>query len=184
MKQSPIELLQLTFKRVHVEIDPTHAPTEPTNPLTTVFVFDGVSITTEVGLAEIDMAHERGPMYLVSLQVLIDNNAETNEPERKFSPYGIDIEAAGIVVLSKGAEKLGSAHDLVTVNGAALLWSAIREQLLTLTSRMPAGPVMLPTVHFHDLKQGATVSIEGPAPQVEPIAKKPAKAVAKKTAKP
>ena len=186
MKPSPIQLLQLTFKRVHVEIDQAHAPTEPTNPLTTAFVFDGVSITTEVGLAEIDMAHERGQMYLVSLQVLIDNNAETDEPDRKFSPYRINIEAAGIVVLSRGAEKLGSAHDLVTVNGAALLWSAIREQLLTLTSRMPAGPVMLPTVHFHDLKQATAVSLENPAPQIEPAAAKPAKAkaAAKKTAKP
>ena len=186
MKPSPIQLLQLTFKRVHVEIDQAHAPAEPTNPLTTVFVFDGVTITTEVGLAEIDMTHERGPMYLVSLQVLIDNNAETDAPDRKFSPYRIDIEAAGIVVLSKGAEKLGSAHDLVTVNGAALLWSAIREQLLTLTSRMPAGPVMLPTVHFHDLKQETAISQERPTPQIEPAATKPAKAkaAAKKTAKP
>ena len=186
MKPSPIQLLQLTFKRVHVEIDQAHAPIEPTNPLTTAFVFDGVSITTEVGLAEIDMAHERGQMYLVSLQVLIDNNTETDESDRKFSPYRIDIEAAGIVVLSRGAEKLGSAHDLVTVNGAALLWSAIREQLLTLTSRMPAGPVMLPTVHFHDLKQATAISQESPAPQIEPEAAKPAKvkAAAKKTTKP
>ena len=186
MKPSPIQLLQLTFKRVYVEIDQAHAPTELTNPLTTAFVFDGVGITTEVGLAEIDMAHERGPMYLVSLQVLIDNKADTDEPDRKFSPYRIDIEAAGIVVLSRGAEKLGSAHDLVTVNGAALLWSAIREQLLTLTSRMPAGPVMLPTVHFHDLKQATAISQESPAPQTEPAAAKPAKAKAatKKTGKP
>lgn len=153
MKPSPVQLLQLTFKRVCVEIDQAHAPAEPPNPMTTVFIFDGVSITTEIGLAEVDMAHERGPMYLVSLQLLIDNQASADEPDRKFSPYRIDIEAAGIILLPKGAEKLGSPHDLVTVNGAALLWSAIREQLLTLTSRMPAGSVMLPTVHFHDLKQ-------------------------------
>ena len=155
MKPSPIQLLQLTFKRVHVEIDPEHAPAEPPNPLTAVFVFDGVSLTTEVGLAEVDMAHERGPMYLVSLQLLIDNKAGATEPDRKFSPYRIDIETAGIILLPRGAEKLGAPHDLVLVNGAALLWSAIREQLLSLTSRMPAGPVMLPTVHFHDLKQPA-----------------------------
>ena len=156
MKPSPIQLLQLTFKRIHVEIDPEHAPDEPANPLTTVFVFDGVGITTEIGLAEIDMAHERGPMYLVSLQLLVDNQVSEAEPDRKFSPYRIDMEAAGIILLPKGAEKLGSPHDLVSVNGAALLWSAIREQVLNLTSRMPAGPVMLPTVHFHDQKQPTT----------------------------
>ena len=44
---------------------------------------------------------------------------------------------------------------MAIVNGAGLLWSAIREQVLNLTSRMRAGPVMLPTVHFHDLKSTA-----------------------------
>lgn len=182
MKPSPIQLLQLTFKRVHVEIDPEHAPAEPPNPMTTVFVFDGVSITTEIGLAELDMAHERGPMYIVSLQLLIDNQPSALEPDRKFSPYRIDIEAAAIILLPKGAENLGSPHDLVSVNGAALLWSAIREQLLTLTSRMPAGPVMLPTVHFHDLKEPTTDSIVAVAPQTEAPTKKSARAkvVAKK----
>ena len=174
MKPSPIQLLQLTFKRVNVEIDPAHAPDEAPNPMTSVFVFDGVSISTEVGLAEVDMDHERGPLYLVSLQVLIDNRHEANEPDCKFSPYRIDFEAAGIVQLAKGADKIGSQHDLVTVNGASLLWSAVREQLLAITSRMPAGPVMLPTVHFHDLKQPSIEPVEPAAPQTK--ARKAAKA--------
>lgn len=174
MMPSPIQLLQLTFKSVHVEIDPRHAPAEPSNPMTTVFVFDGVSITTEVGLGEIDMAHERGPMYVVSLRLLIDNQPSADEPDRKFSPYLIDIETAGVILLPKGAEKLGPPADLVTVNGAALLWSAIREQLLTLTSRMPAGPVMLPTVHFHDLKQAKTEQGAAPAASQLPVAAKKA----------
>lgn len=178
MMPSLIQLLQLTFKRVHVEIDPVHAPPEPHNPMTTVFVFDGVSITTEIGLAELDMEHERGPMYLVSLQLLIDNQPSASEPDRKFSPYLIDIEAAAIILLPTGSENLGLPHDLVSVNGAALLWSAIREQLLTLTSRMPAGPVMLPTVHFHDLKQGAPGPTDSPALQTEAPTKKSAKAKA------
>ena len=186
MKPSPIQLLQLTFKRVLVEIDQAHAPAEPPNPMTAVFVFDGISITTEVGLAEADMNHERGSMYLVSLRVLIDNEASANEPDRKFSPYKIDIEAAGIILLPKGAENLGSPHDLVSVNGAALLWSAIREQLLTLTSRMPAGPVMLPTVHFHDLKQTTADPVESAALQTEAPTKNPvrAKSASKKGAQP
>lgn len=181
MMPSPIQLLQLTFKRVAVETDPRHAPPEAPNPMTTVFVFDGVGITTEVGLGEIDMAHERGPMYLVSLRVLVDNQPSDDEPKRKFSPYLIDIEAAGVVLLPNGAEKLGTPTDLVTVNGAALLWSAIREQLLTLTSRMPVGPVMLPTVHFHDLRQGAQERAAVSPPPAAP-AKKTARARGKPTA--
>ncbi len=186
MKPSPIQLLRLTFNRVHVEFDKEHAPAEPPNPMTTVFAFKGVSITTEIGLAEIDMAHEWGPMYLVSLRLLIDNQALAAEPDRKFSPYRIDIEAAGVILLRKGAENLGSPHGLVSVNGAALLWSAIREQLLTLTSRMPAGPVMLPTVHFHDLKQPTVDSVVTAALPTGAVTKKSvrAKVVAKKRAQP
>ena len=186
MMPSPVQLLQLIFKRINIEIDQAHAPAEPPNPMTTVFVFDGVSITTEIGLAEIDMTHERGQMHLVSLQLLVDNQTSADEPDRKFSPYRINIEAAGIILLPKGAEKLGSPHDLVTVNGAALLWSAIREQLLTLTSRMPAGPVMLPTVHFHDLKQTTADPVRTAALQTEAPIKKPvrAKNASKKGAQP
>ena len=180
MKTSPIQLLQLMFKSVHVEIDPAHAPAEPTNPITTAFVFDGIGITTEVGLAEVDLTHERGAMYLVSLRVVVNNQPAAGESESKFSPYLIDVEVAGVVLLPKGAEKLGPADDLVTVNGAALLWSAIREQLLTLTSRMPAGPVMLPTVHFHDLKQSpapvTSAAIEPPAAAKKKAAKPPSAA--------
>ena len=180
MKTSPIQLLQLMFKSVHVEIDPAHAPAEPTNPITTAFVFDGIGITTEVGLAEVDLTHERGAMYLVSLRVVVNNQPAAGESESKFSPYLIDVEVAGVVLLPKGAEKLGPANDLVTVNGAALLWSAIREQLLTLTSRMPAGPVMLPTVHFHDLKQSpapvTAAAIEPPAAAKKKAAKAPSAA--------
>lgn len=180
MKTSPIQLLQLMFKSVHVEIDPAHAPAEPTNPITTAFVFDGIGINTEVGLAEVDLAHERGAMYLVSLRVVVNNQPAAGESESKFSPYLIDVEVAGVVLLPKGAEELGPANDLVTVNGAALLWSAIREQLLTLTSRMPAGPVMLPTVHFHDLKQSpapvTAAAIEPPAAAKKKAAKAPSAA--------
>jgi preprotein translocase subunit SecB len=176
MMPSPIQLLQLTFKRIAVEIDPRHAPPEAPNPVTTVFVFDGVSITTEVGSGELDMAHERGPMYMVSLRVLVDNQPSDDEPNRKFSPYLIDIETAGVVLLRNGAEKLGSPRDLVIVNGASLLWSAIREQLLTLTSRMPVGPVMLPTVHFHDLKQASPAN-EADSATAAPVA--PVKKVAR-----
>ena len=176
MMPSPVQLMRLNFNRVQVEIDAAHMPAELPNPLTTVFVFDGVSLSTEVGLGEIDMAHERGPLYLVSLRLRVDNQPSDAEPNRKFSPYRIDIEAAGVVLLPHGAEKLGPPTDLVTVNGAALLWSAIREQLLTLSSRMPAGPAMLPTVHFHDLKQAAPVpagpDAEGAVTQAAAPAKK------------
>ncbi|OQC18061.1 hypothetical protein [Candidatus Skiveiella danica] len=153
MKPSPIQLLQLFFKHVRVEIDPEHILSEPPNPLTSAFVFDGIRIQTEFGIGEIDPDHERGRMFLTTLRVIVDNKSLPKVKEQKFSPYKIDIAVDGVVAIPKGAEQLAPPEDLAAVNGASLLWSAVREQVLSLTARMPAGSVMLPTVHFHDLKQ-------------------------------
>jgi preprotein translocase subunit SecB len=154
MKFSPVQLLQVAFTRVRVEIDAAHAPAEPLNPFTHVFVFDGVNIATEFSFGEVDPDHERGQLYRVNLQVVVDNVPLPEQTGQTFSPYQIDIEVGGVVAIPRGAEQLGPPQDLASVNGASLLWSAIREQVLTLTSRMSAGPAMLPTVHFHDLKKG------------------------------
>lgn len=153
MKPAPIQLLQVVFKKVQIEWDERHAPEEPPNPLTTIFVFDGVDITTEFSIGEMDPNHERGRLYLVMLRVVVDNDAPSEKPDRKFSPYQIDVEARGVVLIPNGAEKLAPPDDLAAVNGASLLWSALREQVLTVTSRMMNGSVMLPTMNFHDLKQ-------------------------------
>ena len=154
MKPAPLQLLQLMFRKVSVEVDERHAPEEPPNPFTSIFVFDGVEITTECGIGDLDPDHERGRLYVVTLRVVIDNQAKGEAPQRKYCPYLIDVEARGVVVVPKGAEQLAPPEDLASVNGSSLLWSAVREQVLSLTSRMPAGPVMLPTMNFHDLKTG------------------------------
>ncbi|KAB2927005.1 MAG: hypothetical protein F9K25_15065 [Candidatus Contendobacter sp.] len=169
MKPAPIQLLQLLFKKVSVQIDERHAPREPNNPFTTVFVFDGVDISTVFGIGEIDPDHERGRLFLVTLQVMVDNQPSDQALERKFCPYLIDVEVRGVVLVRKGAEKLAPPEDLAAVNGASLLWSAVREQVLTVTSRMLAGPVTLPTMNFHDLKQG-TPAVEPDVPAAKPKA--------------
>ena len=153
MKPSPVQLMQLMFKHVKVELDPTHLPAEVPNPLTSVFTFDGVSLQSEVGIGESDPHHERGTVFFVELRVVVDNEPNPDIKGQKYAPYKVDVAVEGVVLLPKGAEKLGDAEDLAAVNGASILWSAVREQVLTITSRMRAGPVVLPSVHFHDLKK-------------------------------
>jgi preprotein translocase subunit SecB len=171
MMPSPIQLQELSFKRVHIEVDENHAPAEVPVALAPAFGFDGVSITTEFGIGQIEPATERGPMFVIQLRVLINNEPVPDAQDQKFSPYFIDVQTAGVVFVPAAALKLGPAHDLAAVNGAALLWSAIREQVLSVTSRMPMRQAMLPTVHFHDLKQGAV------APASQPAESAPKKAV-------
>lgn len=167
MKPSPIQLLRLTFKHVNVALDPVHLPSEIPNPLVAVFTFDGVSIHTEVGLGEAE-PQDNGRLYFLELKVVVDNLTQPEAVKQKYSPYLIDIAAEGVVLVPNGAEKLGPPEDLAIVNGTSLLWSAVREQVLSLTARMRAGPVMLPTVHFHDLKKQAAQ--QPVAPEAEPPA--------------
>lgn len=152
MKAAPLQLLQVMFRKVSVELDEAHAPEVPPNPYTSLFVFDDVEIVTEFGIVELDPNHEQGRLFLVNLRVVVDNQPVQEVPNRKFSPYLIDVEARGVVLVPKGAEKLAPANSLAAVNGASLLWSSVREQVVSVTSRMFAGPVMLPTMNFHDLK--------------------------------
>lgn len=174
MTPSPVQLLQLMFKQVRVELDPKHLPAEVKNPLTSAYTFDGVSIQSEVGIGQGGISDGRGIVFFVELRVAVDNEPNVDTADQKYAPYKIDIAVEGVILIPKGAEQLADPEDLAAVNGASLLWSAVREQVLTITSRMRAGPVVLPTVHFHDLKKHK----ETPAAPA-PVAAKKARRLAK-----
>jgi hypothetical protein len=181
MKPSPIQLLRLNFKHVNVALDSSHLPPEVPNPLEAVFTFDGVTIHTEVGVGEAQPG-DTGQFYFLELRVVVDNQPQPEASNQKFSPYTIDIATEGVVLVPIGAEQLGAPEDLAVVNGTSLLWSAVREQVLSLTARMRAGPVMLPTVHFHDLKKqvAAPPAAAAPAPQAPRATPAPKKATARR----
>jgi len=155
MKTGPVQMLQLFFRKVDVEYDAAHAPKNLPNPLTTVFAFAGVSLDTEVSLVEAEATQEHGQVFLVSMHLAVKNEVEENTPDQVFSPYKIDIEAKALVLVLKGTERIETPENLATVNGASFLWSAMRDQILALTSRMQAGPAILPAVTFHDMKTTA-----------------------------
>ncbi|WP_152570904.1 hypothetical protein [Massilia sp. LC238] len=156
MKTGPVQMLQLFFKKVDVEYDAAHAPKNLPNPLTTVFAFSGVSLDTSVSIAEADATQEHGQVFLVTMRLAVKNEVEENTSEQVFSPYKIDIEARALVLVLKGTERIETPENLATVNGASFLWSAMRDQILALTSRMQAGPAILPAVTFHDMKTTAS----------------------------
>ena len=112
MKASPVQLLQLMFKHVKVELDPEHLPGEVPNPLTSVFTFDGVGVHSEVGIGEPDPDHEKGTLFFVGLRVVVDNVPDPERLEQKFAPYKVDVAAEGVFLVPKGAEQSGDAEDL------------------------------------------------------------------------
>ena len=151
MKPSPVQLLRLWFEKVSVEVDPKNVAGEDANSLG-VFSFEKVILKTAVGIAEVEDARTDGHFYQVSFELIVDNKKTKKSKQPQFCPYLISMTAFGIVRVPSAASKLAPVRDLALVNGAALLWSAMREQVAFLTSRMPPGQVLLPTVHFQDLR--------------------------------
>lgn len=181
MKTAPIQLSQLSFRRVSVELDVSRVQEDGSPPNDLAFDFEGVVIQTHVGYSPVEESKEPGASFFLTLRVVIDNHASDNKKVR-FCPYRIDVEAGGVIRAVPGAEALGDIEDLIVVNGTSMLWSAIREQVCNLTARMPAGQVLLPTVHFQDLKnQHRQAAKADPEPASKP--RKVARAAAPRLAK-
>jgi hypothetical protein len=167
MKVAPIQLQQLSFRRISVEVGGENLGAGEVDPIDKRLAFDGVLITTHVGLSPMDEEDIPGKSFLLTLQVVIDNKLPSDGDASKPPPYLVDIEAGAVIRVAKGAEALGDVEDIVIVNGTSLLWSAIREQVCNLTARMPLGMATLPTVHFQDLRKHAVASTAVPTKQVK-----------------
>lgn len=168
MRIAPLQLGEVSFRRVSVELDVSRLPEDGSTPGN--LRCDGVAIATSVNFSQLDDSDEGEHRFFVVLRVVIDN-APTDEADVRYSPYLVDIEAGAVVRTLPGADALGDIEDLVVVNGASMLWSAIREQVCNLTGRM-VGTMMLPTVNFLDLKRGSQdkQSVSEPEPGDKPPA--------------
>lgn len=89
-----------------------------------------------------------------SKRFLVHLELSGNPKEGRPFPYSFAIGGDAIIGFH-GQEKDDSlVRDLVLVNGASMLYSALREVLLSTTSRFPNGPLMLPSANFIELRQG------------------------------
>jgi preprotein translocase subunit SecB len=97
---------------------------------------------------------------------------KSTDPEKPFV-YDTDVAVQGMVEVHETfpADK---REQLAEVNGYSLLYSAIREMLLTVTGRSSNGLMCLPTLNFVEivanketqgkLKEGAIATTPSPAP--------------------
>lgn len=150
MRASIIQLKDLVFERVRVESEKPAGQASPADAV--AFDFNNVKFDVELergsSAPENDVPHDR--LFVIKLTLRIENQ------EGKRAPYKVDISALGLVELSEKVEKQ-TRIELATVNGASLIYGAIRDVVLLLTSRSIAGPMMLPTVDFRDhIGEGAS----------------------------
>ncbi len=142
MRPSIIQLKRVFFQRFEVE---AIEPPEGTAQIEAAdFDFEGitfrVSLDTQPAMNEEDVDPQ---IFFIVLHVAIDQN------EKKPAPYKIDVSALGIIEISEVIEP-EKRRDLALVNGASLVYGAIRELVTTVTARCIPGPFILPTTDFRD----------------------------------
>ena len=141
MRPSPLQLRHVLYKKVSVI---PHSPIDSETPVRAVgFEFDGINIQAKIGIGQ-KVGQEDDPRdFIVNLEIKIDGK------EGKPAPYLIDIGVVGVFNVLPSLQK-EKRKDLVTVNGASILYGVIREIVLSLTSRFAIGPMTLPGMNFED----------------------------------
>lgn len=130
MIPSPLHLEKYFFTKVHVDACPNSCEKAGKGLFTVKSTF---------------MKHkdeDRKWMVQLDLQQVKDKDEACPE-------YSFHVEVVGFYEVSQDVAA-GKAEALVRANGPALLYSAARELIATLTSRGPFAPVNLQTVTFID----------------------------------
>lgn len=130
-KASPLTFKSLKFLRVFVEVD------FESKVKVKDFDFDGVRLGFSVKHTKLQDGTWAVMLGFVS----------TNEKSDVLCPYEIDIQAVGTfsVALNFPEDKV---EKLVYENGTALIYGAIRDMVVNITSRSSPGPIILPTPTF------------------------------------
>jgi len=141
MQPSKLQLQELFYLTIKVAARPGTTEDATGAP----FDFNGVNIAEGVELSVIDENKDDPKLFALKLRIVIENK------EGKSAPYDVDVEAAGIFAVIPSMP-LAEREEFVLVNGCSVIYSAIRDQILTLTSRSARGPLVLPTVTFLDYR--------------------------------
>lgn len=125
----PLELKQYFFPFVHVAADPQYEPEKGKDKAH----FD---VKTAV------IKDEKNDLYQVTVEI-------TDEPENENSriPYSVKLIGVGLFSVTP---KWQEPEKLLRINGASIIYSAAREFLITITSRGPWPPVILPAISFKE----------------------------------
>lgn len=160
MNKSPLQLEHYTLSEISIKPYDGFAPTEGA-PYPS---FDNADFNSavEFGPASRDGAAENGSLWGIRLSL----SCQAKEGEQ--FPYRFALGIAGI--LDGSGLPAENRSNLVLVNGTSLLYGALRDELLRLTSRMENGALMLPTVQFAKLAEDAG-KVE--VTQTKPVPKKP-----------
>lgn len=145
MQLSPLQLDELRFLNVRIdcrdapdlrEHDKRHEP----------YAFENTkfSSTIEHNCAE-ENPDQPVTCFVVTLSLCLPAEGE-NPP-----PYVVDVKCVGYFSISKAAfPDFERRYDVGVVNGASMLYGAMREMISTVTARSWYGQVLLPSLNFQN----------------------------------
>jgi preprotein translocase subunit SecB len=159
MSQTPLRLETYFFPKVQIEANPDYSPTDVPEER-------DVQMKMNVGL----LGSEQEPNRF---QLMLD--IEKISVPTGILPYRLSLEAVAFLTVDDNL-KHSDIKRLVQVNGASMLYSAVRELVLMVTGRGPWGAFQLPTVNFHGViplsgKSKETESKEIPSQRIAPMHK-------------
>jgi preprotein translocase subunit SecB len=142
MQPSPLDLVYYHLTEINVTPDKDFDSQESKSLYPD---FEDADFSAQVRLAA--PVGETDP-YEFMLKLQLTGQAK----EGRHFPYRFSISTEGVIRYT-GDKLIDERKELVAINGAAMLYGALREQLLSITSRFQNGPMMLPTVNFLDLRR-------------------------------
>ena len=143
MDLSPLQLKHYHFVEFNLKASESVKPKEIETDGTPYPLFVNVDFDVEVMLG-LTKAEPDPHMFAVRLTAF-----GTPKSNSKF-PYQFSATVEGVFEIAHDAD-LDERKRLVIVNGAGVLYSAVREQLLALSSRSSHGAMLLPTADFRSL---------------------------------
>jgi preprotein translocase subunit SecB len=148
MQRSPLELQHYHFSRLEL-VAQTGTDGSPSSVHTGQYPsFEGVDSSADVQVAA---PNDQTSPFQFALKLKLAGGSKT---EQSQFPYAFVVEVEGFFQVEAPDEEAG--RNLLVGNGAAILYGAVREQLLTLSARFSQGPMLLPTVSFLNMLKKET----------------------------
>lgn len=163
MKLSPLQLLHSQYAGISliardVELPEVSEDASPYPPI------DGEQIHTDISLGT--PPQENPKQFVIKLGV------DNLKVEQNNFPYIFAVKIEGMFRIDHDGD-LEERRRMVVINGTAMLYGLVREQLLLLSSRHKHGPMQLPSLDFRALKVEEQPSIQADQePNEKLVAKK------------
>lgn len=145
MQLSPLQLLEYVFDGVSVQPVNGYRPDPDISP-NLVFFPGKLSLSAEVGI-ELLAEEPKYSDYGINLALKVGPKSD------ELAPYEVNVSVKGLVRmhLTQAEGQAEERRVRALVNGVSLLYGAVRDQVMTITSRSVHGPFLMPSVSFADL---------------------------------